>query len=225
MRAELDGQWSQRKIGLAGGRLHGRRRGTAGSDGSPSSSSGVWHLIANNTRFVLLPGPASAQPGLADVLGLSLRRLTERDMRWALQAGIRCWWPRPGSWTPSHFAGILLPGLQLHPFVGSMTRELPASARRQRRCEGPSHGPTQGDRILYRLQPDACRQLSRPAQTPPIGPASGEWNPSATGDRLRSLFECRRRVKEFRKPRGKRYHAGHPGWRWRWRPPRRLWLR
>ena len=29
-------------------------------------------------------------------------------------------------------------------------------------------------------------------------------NPSAT-TRLRSLFECLRRVKEFRKPRGKRY--------------------
>ena len=66
-----------------------------------------------------------------------------------------------------------------------------------------SHHGQPKEIFLYPLQPDACQQLSR-LEDAPDWSSQGESQP-LSDDRLRSLFECLRRVKEFRKPRGKRY--------------------
>ena len=66
-----------------------------------------------------------------------------------------------------------------------------------------SHHGQPKEIFLYPLQPDACQQLSR-LEDAPDWSSQGESQP-LSDDRLRSLFECLRRVKEFRKSRGKRY--------------------
>ncbi len=57
--------------------------------------------------------------------------------------------------------------------------------------------------FVYPLQSDACQQLSR-LDDAPDWQSEGEGKPFSS-DRLRSLFECLRTVREFRKLRGKRY--------------------
>ena len=75
--AELDGQWVALVGWQAGAfKLKARDRWIGWI---PQQQFRRLHLIANNTRFVLLPGPH--RPNLASrVLGLSLRRLSS-DMR------------------------------------------------------------------------------------------------------------------------------------------------
>ena len=75
--AELDGQWVALVGWQAGAFKLKARDGWIGW--IPEQQFRRLHLIANNTRFVLLPGPH--RPNLASrVLGLSLRRLSS-DMR------------------------------------------------------------------------------------------------------------------------------------------------
>ena len=189
--AELDGQWVALVGWQAGAfKLKARDRWIGWI---PEQQFRRLHLIANNTRFVLLPGPH--RPNLASrVLGLSLRRVS-RDMR-ALHGH-----PVLVAETfvdPSRFAGTCY---RASNWLGL------GRTRGYRRQSGGSprwhpHGQPK-EIFVYPLQPDACQQLSRLDDAPDWS-SQGDSKPLGE-DRLRSLFEYLRTVEEFRKPRGKRY--------------------
>ena len=189
--AELDGQWVALVGWQAGAfKLKARDRWIGWI---PEQQFRRLHLIANNTRFVLLPGPQ--RPNLASrVLGLSLRRLSS-DMR------------------QLHGHPVLVAETFVDPsrFAGTCYRASNwlwlGRTRGYRRQPGGSarwshHGQPK-EIFVYPLQSDACQQLSR-LDDAPDWQSEGEAKPLSS-DRLRSLFECLRTVAEFRKPRGKRY--------------------
>ena len=189
--AELDGQWVALVGWQAGAfKLKARDRWIGWI---PEQQFRRLHLIANNTRFVLLPGPH--RPNLASrVLGLSLRRLSS-DMRQLHGHPVLV---AETFVDPSRFAGTC--------YRASNWLSLGMTRGYRRQPGGSarwSHHGQPKEIFLYPLQPDACQQLSR-LEDAPDWSSQGESQP-LSDDRLRSLFECLRRVKEFRKPRGKRY--------------------
>ncbi len=189
--AEFDGEWVALVGWQAGAfKLKARDRWIGWV---PQQQFRRLHLIANNTRFVVLPGPH--RPNLASrVLGLSLRRVS-RDMR-ALHGH-----PVLVAETfvdPSRFGGIC--------YRASNWLRL-GRTRGYRRQPGGSarwclHGQPK-EIFVYPLQADACQQLSQLDDSPDWR-SQGESKPLGEGS-LRSLFETLRTVEEFRRPRGKRY--------------------
>ena len=152
------------------------------------------HLIANNVRFVILPG--CSEPNLASrVLGRSLRRLSE-DMRAA------------------HGHPVLLAETFVDParFAGTGYRaanwEAVGLSKGYERVSGGGyreHGRPKT--ILVRaLSRDARALLRGRADDPAWGCASPSPPPEALGPvRLRSLYDHLRRVPDFRARRGRRH--------------------
>ena len=148
------------------------------------------HLIANNVRFVILPG--CSEPNLASrVLGRSLRRLSE-DMRGA--HGLRCCWRRR-SWIRRGSRGPL-PGGQLG--GGGAVEGLRAGIGRGLPGARPAEDdPGAGSRP---------RAAARRADDPAWGCASPAPPPEAFEPvRLRSLYDHLRGVPDFRARRGLRH--------------------
>ena len=151
------------------------------------------HLIANNARFVILPG--CSVPNLASrVLALSVRRLSE-DMRAA------------------HGHLVLLAETFIDPsrFTGACYRAanwqvLGHTQGFARKPGTPAtwvpHGRPK-EVLVYALVRDAREQL-RALDDGPTWRSQGDPEPW-TANRLRSLWECLRTVPEFRGTRGRRY--------------------
>ena len=151
------------------------------------------HLIANNARFVILPG--CSVPNLASrVLALSLRRLSE-DMRAA----------------HGHLVLLAETFVDRSRFTGACYRaanwQVLGHTRGFARKPGTPatwvpHGRPK-EVLVYPLVRDAREQL-RALDDGPTWRSQGDPEPW-TASRLRSLWECLRAVPEFRGTRGRRY--------------------
>ena len=151
------------------------------------------HLIANNARFVILPG--FSVPNLASrVLALSLRRLSE-DMRAA----------------HGHLVLLAETFVDRSRFTGACYRaanwQVLGHTRGFARKPGTPatwvpHGRPK-EVLVYPLVRDAREQL-RALDDGPTWRSQGDPEPW-TASRLRSLWECLRAVPEFRGTRGRRY--------------------
>ncbi len=162
---------------------------------SPEQQFRRLHLIANNSRFVILT--PERVPNLASrVLGLSLRRLS---------ADIQAVHGYPVFLAEtfvdiSRFTGAC--------YRASNWRSLGLTRGFARESGGAArwryHGQPK-EIFLYQLTPDAPEALSR-------NELPKEWHAQQHDDtkpidppQLRSLFECLGKVPEYRKPQGKRY--------------------
>ena len=152
------------------------------------------HLIANNVRFVILPG--CSEPNLASrVLGRSLRRLSG-DMRAA------------------HGHPVLLAETFVDPELFAGTSYRAAGWEGVGRTKGYERVSGGGYREHGRPKAILVRALSRDARAllrgrsddPAWGCASPKPPPEALGPvRLRSLYDHLRRVPDFRARRGRRH--------------------
>ena len=151
------------------------------------------HLIANNARFVILPGCGAANLA-SRVLGLSLRRVSD-DFR------------------AVHGHPILIAEtfVDRSRFTGACYRAANWQALGQTRgfARKPGtpatwvpHGQPK-EVLVYPLVRDAREQLRR-LDDGPHWQSEGDPRPWTAG-RLRSLWECLRTVPEFRGARGRRY--------------------
>ncbi len=149
-------------------------------------------LVANNTRFLVLPG--ARVPNLASrVLGLSLRRLSQ-DMK--AQTG------HP----------VLLAETFVDPARFSGTCYRAANWREIGRTRGYARVPGGGwrehgepKRVLIReLRSSACAALRQPQDDQEWGLVVSPPRPPEV-ERLRSLYEFLRQVPEYRKARGIRH--------------------
>ena len=199
--AELDGQWVA-LVGMAGGRLQAEGAGPLDRM-DPRAAVPGRHLIANNTRFVLLPGPH--RPNLASrVLGLSLRRLSS-DMRQLHGHPVLV---AETFVDPSRFAGTCY---RASNWLSSHDPGLPASARRQRPLV-PSRS-TQGDLpvpLASRCLPTTESTRRRPRLVQPGRIATPQRRPAALPVRVSaSSRSASPGASATRWP---------PCWRWRWLP-------
>ena len=161
---------------------------------TPEQRSRRLHLVANNTRFVILPG--CSEPNLASrVLGQSLRRLS-RDMH------------------SVHGHPVLVAETFVDPqrFTGACYRaanweEVGRSKGYERVRGGGYQEHGRPKTILVReLAKDARHRLSGSADPPAWGCVSPTPAPEAMEPiRLRSLYEHLRDVPEFRARRGLRH--------------------
>ena len=151
------------------------------------------HLIANNSRFVILT-PGRVRNLASRVLGLSLRRLSA-DMQ--AVHGFPVFLAETFV-DPALFAGTCYRASNWRSlgFTRGFARE-PGGAARWRH-----HGQPK-EIFVYELTEGATQALSR-SETPPHWGAEQHGEPMAT-PRLRSLFECLGDVPECRHARGKRY--------------------
>ena len=151
------------------------------------------HLIANNARFVILPGCSVANLA-SRVLGLSVRRVSD-DFRTA------------------HGHPVLLAEtfVDRSRFTGACYRaanwQVLGQTRGYARRPGVSatwvaHGQPK-EVLVYPLVRNAREQL-RALDDAPTWRSEGEVEPW-TANRLRSLWECLRTVPEFRGTHGRRY--------------------
>ena len=149
------------------------------------------HLIANNSRFVILT-PERVRNLASRVLGLSLRRLAA-DIEAvhgypALLAETR---------RPRALCRDLLPGLELA--LAGLHARLCPRARRRGALAPPR--PAQGG---LRVRTDRWRRTGAEPDMPAHWNVEQHTEPMAA-PRLRSLFECLGEVPECRFARGKRY--------------------
>ncbi len=155
------------------------------------------HLIANNVRFVILPG--CSEPNLASrVLGRSLRRLSE-DMRGAHGHPVLL---AETFVDPALFAGTSYPATN--------SEAVGVSKGYERVSGGGYREHGQPKTILVReLSRDARALLRGRADDPAWGCASPAPPPEAFEPvRLRSLYDHLRGVPDFRARRGRRHaHA------------------
>ena len=159
------------------------------------------HLIANNARFVILPGCSVPNLG-SRVLALSVRRLSE-DMRAA------------------HGHRVLLAEtfVDRSRFTGACYRAAnwQVLGQTQGFARKPGTPATWGPHgrpkevLVYPLARDAREQL-RALDDAPAWRSQGDPEPWTTS-RLRSLFECLRTVPEFRGTRGGAIRGHDPGHR------------
>ena len=151
------------------------------------------HLIANNARFLILPGCGAVNLA-SRVLGLSLRRL-------------------PGDFHAMHGHPILLAEtfVDRSRFTGACYRAANWQVLRQTRgfARKPGtpatwvpHGRPK-EVLVYPLARDAREQLCR-LDDAPQWRSEGDPRPW-TAHRLRSLWECLHGVPDFRSTRGRRY--------------------
>ena len=161
---------------------------------SPQQQRRRLHLVAQNSRFVILPAWQGAANLASRVLGLSLRRLSDDmlEMHGFPLLLAESFVDR------ERFAGTCYRAANWRSlgFSGGYAR-LPGPTPRWRQ-----HGQPK-EIFVYELQPDAARQLAQPEDDPSWdGPVRLPPPDAAT---LRSLFEFLGEIPEYRHARGQRY--------------------